>query len=239
MKFKIRKFVLFCFVYFSSINSFSQNYFGFNVGFNEGSLFTYRKQKDYIDSYHFKSGLSLSFFYETKLASTTNYRLELQYIHQKTDFEVYYISSKFGFYKNLDLVFDRFNFNLIYVFQLINKDSYKINLLTGPNISYTFQAKSYGYGWDTDVSQVDTSNSQVFSYKKIEWEKSKSKSNEISDIFLGVDLGFEILIPINKTVDIHIINKYNLSISSPISFVDIRYTPFFCGYLNVGVRLKL
>ena len=93
--------IAFLTVYNLSI-SFAQKHIGILGGPSKGTFLNFSKDEDYDAKYRLKNGTSFSSFYETKIDSINNFRIELQYKFQRTDLEIKYNAGNASFYKNIN-----------------------------------------------------------------------------------------------------------------------------------------
>src|SRR3989304_4671714 len=110
---------------FDISDSIAQRFIGISGGYSKGGFTDFAKKQDYEANYHFKNGVVISSFYETKMDSVSNLRIELQYKQQSADMEIKNNAGHASFYKNLDYSFQLLNLNLIYSFRFIEKKSFK------------------------------------------------------------------------------------------------------------------
>ncbi len=225
---------------YMSPSSYAQSYMGIIGGITEAKLFEFTNNEEYNAKYHLRNGASFASFYEMKMDSVTNLRIELQYKFQNADMEIKnYASLASSSYKNLDFSFHQVNLNLIFTFRLIEKHFFKIDFLFGPAVSYTINTKSKGNGWDIVYeTQTDTSGNPIQILKTRAWEKNESKSKDISLFNFGFDCGFDFMIPINDKIDFIVQNKYNGSLTHLLTLDNLKYTSLFTGYLSIGLRYK-
>lgn len=225
---------------YMSPKSDAQSYIGLIGGITEAKLFDFTNNEEYNAKYHLRNGASFSSFYEMKMDSVTNLRIELQYKFQNADMEIKnHLSHASSSYKNLDFSFHQANLNLVFTFQLLEKHFLKIDFLIGPTVSYTINTKSEGKGWDIVYeTQTDTSGNPIQILTAHTWEKNESKSKDISLFNFGFDCGFDFMIPINDKIDFISQNKYNVSLTHLFTLDHLKYTSLFTGYLNIGLRYK-
>lgn len=230
-------FLLIFFGFYVSSKCQAQSYFGLIGGFTEAKLFNFTNDEEYNAKYHLRNGASFSTFYEMKVDSVTNLRIEFQYKFQKTDFEIKNNAGHASFYKNLDYSFQQANLNLVFTFRLLEKRFLKINFLLGPTVSCTINTKSKGDGWDFVYEiHMDTSGNPIQIPTIHNWLKNESKSKDISLFNFGFDCGFDFMIPINHKFDLIIQNKYNVSLTHLFTIDNLKYTSLFTGYINIGLR---
>jgi len=222
---------------FTVVNA--QHYIGFTGGYSIGTFTNFTKKQGYDANYHLKSGASISSFYETKIDSLCNIKIELQYRWQNADLEVDYYFEHSSFYKNIDYSFHLLNLNLICSFRLVEKKSFKLRFLLGPTFSYNLNTHAKGSGWEYYIqSQIDTNGNPVQILSTREWEKNERHSKDLSSFNVGVELGLEFIIPINHKMDILIQNRYTLFITNITKQKELRYTTLFSGDLNIEFRYK-
>lgn len=191
----------------------------------------FSKKPDYDANYQLKSGVSITSFYETQMDSIINMRVELQYRFQNAGMEIYHNAGHASFYKNL---------NLVYLFRIVDRKSFKANILFGPTFSYTINTLARGNGWDyQSVTQIDTSGNPVSFITTQDWKKDERNSRDLSRFNVGVDLGVEFIIPVRNQLDFLIQNRYNFLITNASKMKNIRHTSLFTGGLQVGIRYNL
>lgn len=225
---------------YCAISSAQQHSVGFSGGYNTGKFFNFSKNDDYDTKYHLKSGFSVASFYEAKMDSISNFRVELQYRFQNADMAIDYNAGHASFYKNLNYSFHLLNLNLLYAFEIVNRKSFKINIVLGPTLSFVTNIRARGNGWDyQQVTQVDTLGNPVSSITTQDWEKNERNSKDLSMFNIGVDLGLDFIIPVRDQLDFLIQNKYNIIINNILKLDNIKPTSLFTGSLQLGIRYKL
>lgn len=225
---------------FNLSDSIAQRFIGISGGYSKGGFTDFAKKQDYEANYHFKNGVVISSFYETKMDSVSNLRIELQYKQQSADMEIKNNAGHVSFYKNLDYSFQLLNLNLIYSFRFIEKKSFKINFLIGPTFSYNINTIAKGNGWEFYYqTQVDTNGNPVQILTTRNWEKNESNSEDLSQFNIGLDLGLDFMIPINDRIDFLLQNRYNIFLTNITTLDDLRHTSLLTGYLNFGLRYNL
>jgi hypothetical protein len=218
----------------------AQQFIGFSGGYSKGTFLNFANKQDYDAKYHLKNGVVISSFYETKMDSTPNLRIELQYKFQNTDMEIKDNSGNYSFYKNINYSFQLLNLNLIYSLQLFENNSLKMLLPVGVTMAYTVNTKAKGNGWDFIYkTQVDTNGNPVQILTTQNWEKNESKSKDVSQFNFGLDIGLDLMIPLNNKLDFMIQNKYNIFLTNITTLKNLRYTSLLTGYLNFGLRYDL
>ncbi len=223
---------------FSASNA--QKFIGISGGYCKGTFTDFAKKQEYDANYNIKNGIAFSSFYETKMDSLSNLRIELQYRFQNADMEIKSNAGHASFYKNLDYSFQLLNLNLIYSFRLIEKKAFKMYFLFGPTFSYNINTIAKGNGWEFYYQmQVDTNGNPVSILTTRKWEKDESNSKDLSKFNIGVDIGLDFMIPINDRMDFILQNKYNLFLTNITTFDDLRHTSLLTGYLNLGLRYNL
>jgi len=225
-------------VAFTALNiSNAQHYIGITGGYSIGTFTNFVKKPDYNANYHFKSGVTLSSFYETKIDSICNLKIELQYRWQNADLEIKNNAGHASFYKKVDYSFHLINLNLICSFRLVEKKSFKLYFLLGPTFAINVNTTAIGNGWEYYTqTQIDTNGNPIQIMTTREWEKHERNSKDLSAFNVGVDLGLEFIIPINSRMDFLIQNRYNIFITNFTKQKELRYTSLFLGNLNIGIR---
>ena len=217
----------------------AQHFIGISGGYNLGTFTNFTKKQDYKAIYHFKSGLAFSSFYETKMDSVCNIRIELQYKYQNVDMEIENNAGNSSFYKNIDYSLHLLNLNLICSFRLVEKKSFKMNLLFGPTLAYNMNTTAKGNGWEYyHTTQIDTNGNPIQFLTTQNWEKNERNSKDISKFNFGIDVGFDFVIPINNRMDFLIQNRYTIFLTNIMKQKSFRYTSLFTGNLNIGFRYK-
>ncbi|MGI6320500.1 MAG: hypothetical protein ACOXZK_05980 [Bacteroidales bacterium] len=228
------------FAIFNSIVSNAQEFIGISGGYCKGSFTDFTKKGDYDANYHFKNGVAFSSFYETKMDSSSNLRIELQYKLQNADMEIKNNAGHASFYKNIDYSFQLLNLNLIYSFMLIGKKSFKINFLFGPTFSYNIKTIAKGNGWEWHhQTQIDTNGNPIQTLAIKNWEKNETNSKDLSKFNFGFDMGIDFEIPITSKLDLLLQNRYNIFLTNITTLKDLRHTSLLTGYLNLGLRYNL
>jgi hypothetical protein len=217
----------------------AQHYIGFTGGYSIGTFTNFTKKQEYNANYHVKSGVSISSFYETKIDSLCNLKIELQYKWQNADMDIDYSAGHSSFAKKTDYSFHLFNLNLICSFRLVEKKSFKLRFLLGPTFSYNINTTAKGNGWEYYVqSQIDTNGNPVQILTTRKWEKNERNSKDLSPFNVGFDCGLDFIFPINDQMDFIIQNRYNIFLTNIAKQKNLRYTSLFSGYLNIGFRYK-
>lgn len=234
------KFTYITFIFFTciSINNhiYAQHFIGITGGYSCGRFLDYTNDPHYDAKYYFNSGIVVSSFYETKIDSSTNFKIDLQYHFQRADLEV---KSK-SFYKNLDLAFHQLNLHLVPSFRLFDKKSLKINLSLGMVLSYNLHTHSKGNGWEhTHVTQIDTNGNSIQVPMTQYWEKDERNSNDMSRFNVGGIVGLDFKIPINQKLHFLIQNNYRLFFTRTAVPSQLRYTSLFFGDISIGLRYQL
>jgi hypothetical protein len=228
------------FAIFNSTVSNAQKFIGINGGYCIGTFTDFTKKENYDANYHFKKGFSFSSFYETKMDSASDLRVELQYILQNADMEINNNAGHASFYKNLDYSFRLINLNLVYSFQLIERKSSNVRFLIGPTFSYNLTTSTKGSGWEFYYqTQIDTNGNPVSILTKRNWEKNEQNSNDLSKFNIGFDIGLALIIPMNDRIDLIFQNKYNILLTNITTLDDLRHTSLLTGHLNIGLRYNL
>ena len=218
----------------------AQQFIGISGGYNKETFLDFANKQDYDAKYHLKSGVAFSSFYETKMDSTSNLRIELQYKFQNADMEINNNAGHASFYKNLNYSFQLLNLNLIYSFRIFEKKSFKMYFLLGPTFSYNINTIAKGNGWEFYYqTQIDTNGNPVQILTRRNWKKNESNSKDLSRFNIGFDIGFDFMIPINNRMDFILQNKYNVFLTNITTLDNLRYTSLFTGHLNVGLRYNL
>jgi len=218
----------------------AQQFIGISGGYSKGTFIDFAKKQDYDANYHLKNGVAFSSFYETKMDSTSNLRIELQYKFQSADMEIKSNAGHASFYKNIDYSFQLLNLNLIYSFRLIEKKSLKMYFLLGPTFSYNINTIAKGNGWEFYYqTQIDTNGNPVQILTTRNWEKNESNSKDLSQFNFGFDIGLDFAIPINNKLDLLLQNRYNIFLTNIMTLDDLRHTSLLTGYLNLGLRYNL
>lgn len=218
----------------------AQQFIGISGGYSKGSFIDFTNKQDYDANYHLKNGTAFSFFYETKMDSTSNLRIELQYRFQNADMEIKNNAGHASFYKNLDYSLQLLNFNLIYSFPLIERKPLKMYFLLGPTFSYNINTISKGNGWEFNYkTQIDTNGNPIQTLTTRNWEKNERNSKDLSQFNFGFDIGLDLMIPFSNKLDFMIQNKYNIFLTNITTLKNLRYTSLLTGYLNFGLRYDL
>lgn len=226
--------------YCYAVSYAQQHSIGFTGGYNAGTFFNFSKKLDYDANYQLKSGFSAASFYETKMDSIINIRVELQYRLQNAGMEIYRNAGHASFYKNLHYSLHLLNLNLLYLFRIVDRKSFKANILFGPTFSYTINTLAKGNGWDYRlVTQIDTLGNSVSFITTQDWEKNERNSKDLSRFNVGVDLGFDFLIPVHDQLDFLIQNRYTIFLTNVSKMKNIQHTSLFTGSLQVGLRYNL
>ena len=215
----------------------AQHFVGFTGGYSVGKFANFSKEQGYNANYHFKSGIAFSSFYETKMDSGCNIRIELQYKWQHADMEIEYNAGRSSFSHNSDYSFHLLSLNPICLFRLVEKKKFKLDFLFGLNFAYNINttAKGNGGGYHLET-QIDTNGNSIPTFTIRHWEKNEHNSKDLSKFNFGVDIGVEFIIPINNKMDFLFQNRYHAFLTSIIAEKKIRYTSLFTGYLNIGFR---
>lgn len=217
----------------------AQQFIGILGGCEKGTFWAFANKRDYDAKYHLKNGAAFSSFYETKMDSTINLKIELQYQFQSGDMEINNHASHISsFYKNLNYSFHLLNLNLDYSLPLFENRSWKMYFLLGPTFSYNINTTAKGNGWNFYYqTQIDTNGNPVHILMTQNWEKNESNSKDLSKFNFGFDIGFNFVMPINNKLDFLLQNKYN------IFFTSITRAPgqtsLLTGRLDVGLRYNL
>ncbi len=220
--------------------SHAQRYIGICGGSAKGTFLNFTKDENYDAKYHLKNGTAFSSFYETKMDSINNFRIELQYKFQRADLEIKYNAGNASFYKHLDYSIQQLNLNFIYSLRLIEKNSLKIFFSLGPTVTYSINTKAQGSGWEfVYQTQIDTNGNPVQILTTHNWEKSENKSKDLSQFNFGFDVGLDFMIPINNKLDFIIQNKYAVFFTNITTIDKLKYTSLLTGHLNIGIRYKL
>ncbi|MEG1555331.1 MAG: hypothetical protein RR356_01225, partial [Bacteroidales bacterium] len=202
-----------------------------------GTFTNFVNEQDYKTIYHFKNGVTFTPFYETKIDSICNLKIEMQYRWQNADMNIDYDFGHSSFYKNIDYSFHLLNLNLICSFRLVEKKSFKLRFLFGAILGYNINTLAKGSGWEYhSQTQIDTNGNPIQILTTRQWEKDERHSKDLSIFNVGVDLGLDMIIPINNRMDFLIQNRYNIFITSITRQKNLRYTSLFSGYLNIGFR---
>lgn len=224
----------------NSLVSNAQQYIGISGGYCKGTFVDFAKKQDYDANYHLKNGAAFSSFYETKMDSTSNLRIELQYKWQSADMEIKNNAGHASFYKNLDYSFQMLNLNLNYSFRLIEKKSFKMYFLLGPTFSYNINTIAEGNGWEFYYqTQIDTNGNPVQILTTRNWEKDEHNSKDLSRFNIGLDIGLDFMVPINDRMDFILQNKYNIFLTNTMTLDDLRHTSLLTGHLSLGLRYDL
>lgn len=240
MLFKNRYIVLVSFFAIFNLSiSDAQRYIGISGGVSKGTFMDFTNDENYDAKYHLKNGAAFSSFYEEKIDSTNNFRIELQYKFQRADMEINYNAGHASFYENLNYSLQQLNFNFTLSLRLFEKKSWKMFFLFGPTAAYTTTAQSEGNGWGyVSQTQIDTNGNAVQILTTRNWEKKESKSKDLSQFNVGFDLGLDIMIPINKKLDFIIQNKYNIFLTNATN-MSLKNTSLLTGYINLGLRYNI
>jgi hypothetical protein len=218
----------------------AQQFIGITGGFCKGTFADFAKKQYYDANYNFKNGITFSSFYETKIDSINNLRIELQYNLQNADMEIKNNEGRASFYKNLDYSFQLLNLNLINSFRLIEKKSIKMYFLVGPTFSYNINTIAKGNGWEFYYqTQIDTNSNPVSILTTRNWEKNEQNSKDLSKFNIGFDIGLDFMIPMNNRIDLIFQNKYNFWLTNITTLDDLKHTSLLTGHLNVGLRYNL
>lgn len=232
--------IIVIFAIFNSTVSNAQAFIGISGGYSKGSFTNFTKKDDYDANYHFKNGVAFSSFYETKMDSSSNFRIELQYKLQNADMEIKNNAGHASFYKYIDYSFQLLNLNLIYSFMLIDKKSFKINLLFGPTFSYNIKTIAKGNGWAWyNQTQIDTNGNPIQNLTMKNWEKDETNSKDLSKFNMGLDMGIDFAIPMTSKLDLLLQNRYNIFLTNITTLKDLRHTSLLTRYFNLGLRYKL
>ena len=216
----------------------AQHYIGFNAGYSTATFLDYKNDTNYDATYRFKNGLALSSFYETKIDSNVNFRIELQYNYQQSDLEVRNNAGKASFYKNLDFSSHLLNLHLVPSFRVFNKKNVQMNFSLGLVFSYNINTHAKGNGWDYIYKTgIDSSGNEFSFVSTQDWEKDERNSNELSRVNLGAVFGLSFRIPIHEKMDFLIQNNYRLFLTRAISMP--YHTSMLIGDLSVGLRYRL
>jgi len=217
----------------------AQHYIGFTGGYSMGTFTNFVKKQGYDANYHLKSGVSFTSFYETKIDTLYNLKIELQYRWQNADLKINNNAGHSSFYKKVDYSFHLLNLNLICSFRLVEKKSFKLYFLLGPTFALNVNTTAKGNGWEYySKTQIDTNGNPVPILTTREWEKNECNSKDLSKFNVGIDLGLDFIIPLNRSLDFLIQNRYNIFITNFTKQKNLRYTSLFLGNLNIGVRYK-
>lgn len=128
-------------------DSNAQQFIGISGGYSKGKFLDFTKKQNYEAKYQLKNGVAISSFYETKVDSVSNFRIELQYKLQSANMEIKNNAGNASFYKKLNYSFQLLNLNLLYSFRLIKMKSLKMYFLLGPTFSYNIHTIAKGNGW--------------------------------------------------------------------------------------------
>lgn len=201
--------------------------YGFNNFFFRGGYSLYKHE--------FRPGscLSLNLFYQFEQDSTTNFRVELEYLNQNLGlmYKVF-TGHASGSYLNMDYKLQQARLNLDYYFRL-NKIQHKnrLDLITGFSFGYILEEKSTGEGWKTkSYTYTDTLGNTYSSTRNETYSRNNQSSNDIDKFQFGIDLGLEYCVNLNEKTSLLFQNKYLICFSSVII-----YTPL----LKVGIRYKI
>lgn len=217
----------------------AQQFIGISGGYSKETFFDFANKQDYDSRYHLKNGATFSSFYETKMDSTPNLRIELQYKFLNADMEIKNDAGHSSFYQKLNYSFQQVNLNLIYLFRIHESNSLKIFLPMGPTMAYTVNTKAKGNGWDFIYqTQIDTNGNPVQIITTRNWEKDESNSKDLSKFNFGFDMGLDFMIPINNKLDFILQNKYTFFFTN-IKPKTLKYTSLLTGSLNLGLRYDL
>ena len=224
-------------VIFNYTISNAQHFVGITGGYSVGKFANFSKEQDYNAIYHFKSGVAFSSFYETKMDSGCNIRIELQYKWQNADMEINYNAGHSSFYHNSDYSFHLLSLSPICLFRLAEKKRFKLNFLFGFNFAYNMNTNAKGNGWNFHFrTQTDTNGNSIPILTTRNWEKNERNSKDLSKFNFGIDIGLDFIIPINDKMDFLFQNRYHVFLTNIMAEKKIRYTSLFTGYLNIGFR---
>jgi len=215
----------------------AQHYTGFTGGYSVGRFFNFTKDHNYKAKYHFKNGATFTSFYETKLDTLCNIKVELQYRWQNADMNIDYSAGHSSFHKKADYSFHLLNLNFICSFRLVEKKSFKLRFLLGPTFSFNVNTFAKVKGWEFYTqTQIDTNGNSISTVATRDCEIKIPHSKDLFIFNIGVDLGLEFIIPITAQTDFLIQNRYNIFLTDISNQKDLRYTSLFSGYLNIGFR---
>lgn len=216
----------------------AQHYIGFNAGYSTASFVDFTNDNNYESKYRFKSGVAISSFYEAKIDSNVNFRIELQYNYQQSDLEVRNNVGKGSFYKNLDFSSHLMNLHFAPSFRLINKKSLRMSFSPGLVVSYNMYTHSKGNGWDyVHKTFIDSSGNEMSFVTTQDWEKNERNSNDLARFNVGVVFGLNFLVPVNQKIDFLIQNNYRLLLTRAIQMP--YHTSMLIGDLSIGLRYRL
>lgn len=218
----------------------AQRYIGINGGFSKGTFMNFSKKENYDASYQWKDGIMLSSFYETKIDSNSNLKIELQYRRQNVNMEITNTAGNASFYRNLKYSSQLLGLNLTYSFRFIEKKRFTVYFVFGPTFSYNLNTASKGNGWEFHYkNQIDTNGNHIGILSTNHWEKKENHSKDISTFNFGLDTGFDLVVPINSRIDFMLGNRYNVFLSNVTTLNKLRYTSLLTGYLCIGIRHSL
>ncbi len=210
----------------STISYGQQHYIGFTGGYNMGKFFNFSIDPGYSSKFQLKSGFSADSFYETKNMPALSLRVGLQYNYQEADIEISVNEGHSSSYTKLDYSFHLLKLNSNLVFQVFERNNLKLNVLFGPEFSYTINTKAKGEGWT--YYSASTGEKQY-------WKKDERNSKDLYNFNFGVDLGLEFIVPVRNQLDFLIQNRFEILMTKVFGL----HIPLFTGSIQVGLRYNL
>jgi len=239
-KSKISRYLIISIVFFLfSRTIYSQNYIGFKAGVSKVKFFDFEKSEDFDVVYPFKNAMLFGFFYENKIDSTKNFRVELQYQFLNADMEIKNNSGNSSYYKSLNYSFQQLGINILYSLNIFESKSFKVFLPFGVAAAYTVKTKSKGNGWDfVYQTQIDTNGYPVRIIRTQNWVKNEEDSKDLSQFNFGCNVGVDFIKPINRKIDIIVQNNYTFFLTH-IKPTSTKYMSLLSGNLNIAIRYTL
>lgn len=226
---------------YKSLECSSQPCIGLNGGYFQGKFIDFNNENKYeTGDYHFKGGISYSIFYENKIGSISNFRIELQYKLINMGYESKYYRYNDTFDSSLVYSSKLLNMNLIYLIKIKDTKFLKLCFLTGGILSYNIKTRAKGAGMqEAYIQYIGNNGYPYYQYIYRKWEVDDHNSNGLTKFNFGIANGFELKFALYKRIDLLFQNRYEFFLTRIIAAADPRNTRFFSIDLNLGLRYNL
>ena len=225
-------FVVFCFL---STNLKAQKYISASAGYSAGK-FSNSKYTYYGEiNNEIKSGYFVSISFDS-LAFHKNLRFGLQLGTQNGKSEDMKPTINGPIVENYEVQFQYCQFDVNYIFRLIESKKIALNFILGPTFSYNLRTKLNGNGSSPKCNSLtDSLGQNQYWYMDSTWERNNEISTGFSGFNFGLNFGLSLCFPLKNKIDFVLENRYS-TFFHQITNMELELSPFLRGDLSLGLR---
>jgi hypothetical protein len=140
---------------------------------------------------------------------------------------------------NYEVQFQYCQFDVNYIFRLIESKKIAFNFILGPTFSYNLRTQLNRNGSSSKYNFfTDSLGQNQYWYTVSTWERNNEISTGFSGFNFGLNFGLSLCLPLKNKIDFVLENRYS-TFFHQITNMELELGPFLRGDLSVGLRFRI